>query len=46
VAHTSHAKRLIETASQEAREAGTELSAEHLLLAALIDLRASEPQVS
>ena len=39
--HTSHAKRLIETASKEAREAGTELSAEHLLLAALQEPRGS-----
>lgn len=39
LAYTSHAKRLIETASKEAREAGTGLSAEHLLLAALTEPR-------
>ena len=39
LAYTSHAKRLIETASKEAREAGTGLSAEHLLLAALMEPR-------
>ncbi len=39
LAHTSHAKRLIEMASKEAREAGTGLSAEHLLLAALLEPR-------
>jgi Ca2+:H+ antiporter len=39
LAYTSHAKRLIETAQREAREAGTGLSAEHLLLAALIEPR-------
>jgi Ca2+:H+ antiporter len=39
LAYTSHAKRLIETASKEAREAGTGLSAEHLLLAALLEPR-------
>ena len=39
LAYTSHAKRLIEAASKEAREAGTGLSAEHLLLAALLEPR-------
>jgi Ca2+:H+ antiporter len=39
LAYTSHAKRLIEMASREAREAGTGLSAEHLLLAALLEPR-------
>jgi Ca2+:H+ antiporter len=44
-AHTSHAKRLIETASKEAREAGTELSADHLLLAALQEPRGSMARI-
>jgi Ca2+:H+ antiporter len=44
-AHTSHAKRLIETASKEAREAGTELSAEHLLLAALQEPRGAMARI-
>ena len=39
LAYTSHAKRLIEQASKEARETGTALSAEHLLLAALHEPR-------
>jgi Ca2+:H+ antiporter len=39
LAYTSHARRLIEAASQDAREAGVELSAEHLLLAALREPR-------
>jgi Ca2+:H+ antiporter len=39
LAYTSHAKRLIETASKEAREAGTGLTAEQLLLAALLESR-------
>ena len=39
LAYTSHARRLIEVASKEAREAGTALSAEHLLLAALDEPR-------
>jgi Ca2+:H+ antiporter len=43
--HTSHAKRLIEAASKEAREAGTELSAEHLLLAALDEPRGSMARI-
>jgi Ca2+:H+ antiporter len=44
-AHTSHAKRLIETASREAREAGMELSADHLLLAALQEPRGSMARI-
>jgi Ca2+:H+ antiporter len=39
LAYTSHAKRLIEVASREARESGTSLSAEHLLLAAMQEPR-------
>jgi Ca2+:H+ antiporter len=39
LAYTSHAKRLIEMASKEAREAGSGLSAEQLLLAALLEPR-------
>jgi Ca2+:H+ antiporter len=39
LAYTSHAKHLIEAASREARESGTSLSAEHLLLAALVEPR-------
>jgi Ca2+:H+ antiporter len=39
LAYTSHARRLIEMASREAREAGTGLTAEHLLLAALLEPR-------
>jgi Ca2+:H+ antiporter len=39
LAYTSHAKRLIEAASKEAREARTGLTAEHLLLAALLEPR-------
>jgi Ca2+:H+ antiporter len=39
LAYTSHAKHLIEAASKEARESGTSLSAEHLLIAALIEPR-------
>jgi Ca2+:H+ antiporter len=39
LAYTSHAKHLIEAASKEAREGGTSLSAEHLLIAALIEPR-------
>jgi hypothetical protein len=38
-AHTSHAKRLIENASKEAREAGSELASDHFLLAALHEPR-------
>ena len=44
-AHTSHAKRLIEAASKEAREAGTELTAEHLLIAALQEPRGSMARI-
>ena len=39
LAHTSHARRLIEAASKAAREAGAELSAEHLFLAAVREPR-------
>ncbi len=39
LAYTSHAKHLIEAASKEARESGTGLSAEHLLIAALVEPR-------
>jgi Ca2+:H+ antiporter len=39
LSYTSHAKQLIETASKEARESETGLSAEHLLLAALLEPR-------
>jgi Ca2+:H+ antiporter len=39
LAYTSHAKRLIEAAEKEARESGTGLGAEHLLLAALLEPR-------
>jgi Ca2+:H+ antiporter len=39
LAYTSHAKHLIEAASKEARESGTSLSAEHLLVAALTEPR-------
>jgi Ca2+:H+ antiporter len=45
LAHTSHAKRLIEVASKEAREAGTELSTEHLLLAALHEPRGAMARI-
>ena len=41
LAYTSHARRLIELASKEARESGMTLSAEHLLLAALQEPRGS-----
>jgi Ca2+:H+ antiporter len=41
LAYTSHARRLIELASKEARETGSVLSAEHLLLAALHEPRGS-----
>ncbi len=44
-AHTSHAKRLIENASKEAREAGTELTSEHLLLAALHEPRGAMARI-
>jgi Ca2+:H+ antiporter len=39
LAHTSHAKRLIDLATKEARDAAEPLSAEHLLLAALVEPR-------
>jgi Ca2+:H+ antiporter len=39
LAHTSHARRLIEAASQDAREANVALSAEHLFLAAMREPR-------
>ena len=39
LAYTSHAKRLIDLATKEARDAGDALSAEHLLLAALLEPR-------
>jgi Ca2+:H+ antiporter len=42
---TSHAKRLIEVASKEAREAGGALSAEHLLLAALQEPRGTMAKI-
>ena len=45
LAYTSHAKRLIEVASKEARESGTGLSAEHLLLAALQEPRGTLAKV-
>ena len=44
-AHTSHARRLIEAASRQAREAGAELTAEHLLLAALQEPRGSMARI-
>jgi Ca2+:H+ antiporter len=45
LAYTSHAKRLIEAASKEARESGTGLSAEHLLLAALQEPRSTVARI-
>jgi Ca2+:H+ antiporter len=39
LAYTTHAKRLIDVASKEARDAGEAPSAEHLLLAALLEPR-------
>jgi hypothetical protein len=45
LAYTSHAKRLIEMASKEAREAGTGLSADQLLLAALVEPRGTMSSV-
>ncbi len=45
LAYSSHAKRLIEVASKEAREAGTGLSAEHLLLAALHEPRGTMARI-
>ena len=44
-AHTSHAKRLIENASKEAREAGSELSSDHFLLAALHEPRGAMARI-
>jgi Ca2+:H+ antiporter len=43
--HTSHARRLIEIASKEAREAGSELTPEHLLLAALHEPRGAMARI-
>ncbi len=43
--HTSHAKRLIENASKNAREAGTELTSDHLLLAALHEPRGAMARI-
>jgi Ca2+:H+ antiporter len=43
--YTSHAKRLIEIASKEAREAGTVLGAEQLLLAALHEPRGTMARI-
>lgn len=45
LAYTSHAQRLIETASKAARESGTALSAEHLLLAALQEPRGTMARI-
>jgi Ca2+:H+ antiporter len=45
LAYTSHAKRLIEVASKEARESGTSLSAEHLVLAALHEPRGTMAKI-
>lgn len=45
LAYTSHAKRLIEAASKAARESGTSLSAEHLLLAAVHEPRGTMAKV-
>jgi Ca2+:H+ antiporter len=45
LAYTSHARRLIELASKEARDSGTSLSAEHLLLAALQEARGTLTKV-
>jgi Ca2+:H+ antiporter len=45
LAYTSHAKRLIEVASKEARESGTALSAEHLLSAALHEPRGTMAKI-
>ena len=39
LAYTSHAKRLIDLATKEARDAGDALAGEHLLLAALLEPR-------
>jgi Ca2+:H+ antiporter len=45
LAYTSHARRLIEVASREARESGTGLSAEHLVLAALQEPRGTMAKI-
>jgi Ca2+:H+ antiporter len=45
LAYTSHAKRLIEVASKAARESGTALSAEHLLLAAVQEPRGTMAKI-
>ena len=45
LAYTSHARRLIEAASKDAREAGVELSAEHLFLAALQEPRGAMARI-
>lgn len=45
LAYTSHAKRMIEAASKEARESGTALSAEHLLRAALQEPRGTVARI-
>ncbi len=45
LAYTSHAKRLIEVASKAARDSGTGLSAEHLLLAALQEPRGTVAKI-
>jgi Ca2+:H+ antiporter len=45
LAYTSHAKRMIEAASKEARESGTALSAEQLLLAALQEPRGTVARI-
>jgi Ca2+:H+ antiporter len=45
LAYTSHAKRMIEIASKEARESGTALSAEHLLLAAVHEPRGTVARI-
>jgi Ca2+:H+ antiporter len=44
-AHTSHAKRLIENAAKEAREAGGDLSSDHFLLAALHEPRGAMARI-
>jgi Ca2+:H+ antiporter len=45
LAYTSHARRLIEVASREARESGSALSAEHLVLAALQEPRGTMAKI-
>ncbi len=44
-AHTSHAKRLIDNASKEARAAGSEFTSDHLLLAALHEPRGAMARI-